>query len=1172
MASAPDTENTNPTSPAEPLNGDAPHDAPHDPTRPHPSTGSTGSAGAHAEAGVIELAPPRESREPRDPVARTAADPLVVPRRVEYVAPPAATPSGGEDPLRIHPRVSWWTEILGAVLAVAVAAGFLLFVSDFLYAGHPGNNQNGYLVSGKLLATTGNPGFEPKNAMQFVGWMWNMADADSKAEGGGMMFSKYPLGYPALVAAVWKLAPAGQQVLWCYWINPVAMALALLGTYVLSRQIMHPLAAVLASLLVGSNPVLLILTNQPYSHATAVCFAVWGAAATLAFARNGNLLWGVLGGLLLGYAATIRYTEGLLGLCIGVAALFWVTYRPRREVRWASIAVWVVAITAVMLLATPWKGKLLSEHIATWLVTAPPTPPAPAVAPGAAAPAVAAPAEPWKPGALSAWLSGTIEYGVLWWQAMLAAAVLLLLTVRWSTWRAAANDARVGRYWIAVPVGLGVGAVAWAVERYAFGVHWPDRPWQIDQPKALALFLLPAAAAVVGAVVWHALRNPFFRAPLLRGGWLPGVVAAAVFFFVAWKLRLEEMKAAPVDGIVDWFEPWSAYLVAIGAVVAGALLVLIPAIWLLYTVQWRRVGTWIRPTIAVAAWCVPVVALLVVNKSLMGTWTGYDTTNESDGFTYAKFLEKWRFAISELYNTGAYFTLPLGLFGLLALLQWRFRQGLVLVCWLLPLALIYMAYYWGMQGGVGFGVWGFLRFYATILPAIAIGAVWVTWRVIGSAPKHRWLGFAAAFVVIGYAAYVNVNSTLWPLRRDGQITANIAYTTQRIQAKVPAGSVFMAESQRLLNHIQFACDYELYGTDHLAGSPPLPRIPVGRQARPAPAPTQPNVGDRRRTPSQTPEDPDANPIQQARIDFYQRTVQQMGDQERRAFVTRLVAEAAKQGRGVYAATGSEGSERFRASVLRDVSVEEIDRWTEPTDGLYLGRINNYAPGRSATGTDPGGRSYVLLKITPKAPASEPSVAAVPPASPPAATVAAPPAAQANDQPAVTPARPPAATPKPPAATPAAAKPTTAPSKTAEAATPPADASGPTPAASDEPRPKPTTAAAKPTETRSPTPVTPNPNPPATPPADRPASKPSAEPAPTVETPRAPTIAPPTTAPAAAPPVPPAPVAVPVPAPDPTPPTTAASNPSTPSTPAAPAVPATRPAAQGPTTQDSPGGR
>ncbi|HMO25326.1 MAG TPA: glycosyltransferase family 39 protein, partial [Tepidisphaeraceae bacterium] len=710
-------------------------------------------------------------------------------------------------------RVPIWMDGMSLLLAIALAAGYLTFILQYWAPAHAGNNQNGYLVAGKLMATTGWPGFEPSSPFSFVGWMWGMADASSAAPGGGMHYTKYPLGYPMLIAAAYALAPEGRAYDWAHLVNPIAMALAVLGAFVLGRQIMHPLAALLGAVLVAANPVLMTLANNPNSHATGVCFVVWGVAMTLVFAQHGWLWAGLLGGFLLGYACTIRYTEGLMGLCIGLAVLMQLRLRGRDELTSRPLLgiATVLAVGVVMLAASGVVARMYSRG--------------------------------WGVGA------GTIALALL--------VGFIYLTRRSPIYR----------------------------ER-----RWPLASETLRVISMLALLIVGGGAIALG---------------YLSSTETPSLSGSIDFILARWLLS--------------------------GSVIVAAII----GATILFGTRWLRVS------LPLAAWALPIVMLVLFNKYAMNDWTGYDSTAESTGFAFEHLKNKWQFAVRELYATGAYFLLPIGMLGLLMMLQSRWRAGLILLAWLVPGAAVYMAYYWGR----GLPLWGFLRFYATLLPIFGIASAWVVAQVIISqrltAPGWRTaIGALGAAIVMAFVVWTNYDAAVPALERDHTVASNIHYSASRARELAPAGSVVFGHSQRLLNHMQFSTEFDLYGGDWLLGEFPVPRIRTDNQS-------------------------EANPIQPARRAFLGAAIGPLDSDARRAIVRQIVNDAHAAGRPAYVFLPPNRAMQFVTRYCQGFETVEVDKWTEPHNFSAASRD---ALGAGSTGLqNPAPTMYSLIRIDPENP-------------------------------------------------------------------------------------------------------------------------------------------------------------------------------------------------------------
>src|SRR5688500_2033424 len=128
------------------------------------------------------------------------------------------------------------------------------------------------------------------------------------------------------------------------------------------------------------------------------------------------------------------------------------------------------------------------------------------------------------------------------------------------------------------------------------------------------------------------------------------------------------------------------------------LLVLPLAFAVAMTIRWRDWRTYVRAAVPVIAWAVPVAALAAYNLASSGHLTGYDSTNESIGFSWRDLQNKWQYTIQQLHLYGLFFVFPLGILGMLLMLArgW-WRVGVLMLLWFVPSVLLYMAYYWGQQ-------------------------------------------------------------------------------------------------------------------------------------------------------------------------------------------------------------------------------------------------------------------------------------------------------------------------------------------------------------------------------------------------------------------------------------------------------------------------------------------
>ena len=204
---------------------------------------------------------------------------------------------------------------------------FFAFSHAYWVPANGGVDQNGYIVGGKQFSRhfstrydAINPVTKQRDPFMFVGMMWIGVDFGDPAR--ERFYPKYPIGLPVLVAIAHWIGGRDLGPVLTYYINPIAMTLAMGGVFALARLFAGSFAALIAMIVTMSGPNVLGHTNNPNSHATALFCVTWGMFLLLRWAEAGGVYRAIGAGFLLGYAVTIRYTEGLLLLPIAMVVLF----------------------------------------------------------------------------------------------------------------------------------------------------------------------------------------------------------------------------------------------------------------------------------------------------------------------------------------------------------------------------------------------------------------------------------------------------------------------------------------------------------------------------------------------------------------------------------------------------------------------------------------------------------------------------------------------------------------------------------------------------------------------------------------------------------------------------------------------------------------------------------
>jgi hypothetical protein len=257
---------------------------------------------------------------------------------------------------------------------------------------------------------------------------------------------------------------------------------------------------------------------------------------------------------------------------------------------------------------------------------------------------------------------------------------------------------------------------------------------------------------------------------------------AAAFFLTAGVLTLLKFADDPkplrglVAGLLLGIVPTVRYPEAIAGVAIGA--------WLLW-----RVRPIARLWPAVLGAALPIGALCVHNAAAYGAFwrTGYALTGEQTGFGWNYFTAHALSYLESLGGAGLGVFFAFGAAGLAGLVAdpRRRETGALLAGIVVPLVLLYMAYYFGAGEGN-------LRFLVPTFPFFAAAGAWLLGQVaekLGAAGRAAWIAIAALQLVVAGAATAQV-----AVRERTSLSAAARVRTT-LESAAPAGSVVIVERQ-----------------------------------------------------------------------------------------------------------------------------------------------------------------------------------------------------------------------------------------------------------------------------------------------------------------------------------------------------------------------------------------
>ncbi len=238
-----------------------------------------------------------------------------------------------------------------------------------------------------------------------------------------------------------------------------------------------------------------------------------------------------------------------------------------------------------------------------------------------------------------------------------------------------------------------------------------------------------------------------------------------------------------------------------------------------------RDGRWWRSVLAV--WGVRAFRLSLWrmrNQAAFGAFwkTGYSISGEQTGFGLGYFVRHAIPYLVMLLVVGVALVFPVGVKGMVELCkrpETRNRRGGLLAGLVVPITLLYMAYYWGADSMS-------MRFLLPTFALYTIAAVWLL-KIRSEIEPQRAQKWAK--IVLGVSLVWGLTYSVLVLRHLKQDNQMLAEITREIEQRVEPGSVLIAQSG-LLQHLDFLGDWRL-----------APEEAFDRQAR-RPRPMGPREG------------------------------------------------------------------------------------------------------------------------------------------------------------------------------------------------------------------------------------------------------------------------------------------------------------------------------------------
>ncbi|MBI4880982.1 MAG: glycosyltransferase family 39 protein [Planctomycetes bacterium] len=312
---------------------------------------------------------------------------------------------------------------------------------------------------------------------------------------------------------------------------------------------------------------------------------------------------------------------------------------------------------------------------------------------------------------------------------------------------------------------------------------------------ALLAALLFSVVPIANRQALHADAHSAATACLVAGLWL----------LLRWAERPSVLRAL-LAGFVFGLLPAIRYPEGLAGL--GALLFLVGHA-LREPRRWRAVAA------AAAGALAPLLLLAVHQRLAFGAWgeTGYALTNEQSAFAWEALAGHLAPYLGALFREGLGLFLPLGLAGMLVMLALRESRvlGAALLGSVLPLFLLYSAYYWGRAGDPT------MRFFLPILPLFFAAGVWL-WREAAKRTRFRRAAYGALVALVLAHVAAGVPGSAQRMAREEVGTGRGAAIAAWLAEHARPGDVVIA-NRAVQGSLEFFGTYRLVDDRFLPGGP-----------------------------------------------------------------------------------------------------------------------------------------------------------------------------------------------------------------------------------------------------------------------------------------------------------------------------------------------------------------
>lgn len=219
-------------------------------------------------------------------------------------------------------------------------------------------------------------------------------------------------------------------------------------------------------------------------------------------------------------------------------------------------------------------------------------------------------------------------------------------------------------------------------------------------------------------------------------------------------------------------------------------------------------------SLAVLGALIPIIPLLIRNQLLLGGFwkTGYSLSNEQTGFSFEYFKQHAVQYLQIIQGDGLGIVFALGLLGITWMICARGTRalGAMLLLFVAPMLMLYMAYYWAPAGNSN----ATMRFLLPTFPIFILAGMWMLRAATQNAPRAARV--TLPLILIGFQLLWGASTAMQNVDRMSFSKAALAMLTEKVRQVAQTDDVVVTTGA-MLQHADFVRLWKVADMSYIRG-------------------------------------------------------------------------------------------------------------------------------------------------------------------------------------------------------------------------------------------------------------------------------------------------------------------------------------------------------------------